>query len=264
MIERELQEKGVMPGNSFKWGCLEAVRRYAAPEIVIVNKYSLAYSVEQSLKGIPLLVVATHSSNADGPLVYKTLRDHGFKEPVSIAGWKLQRNRISKYFSGAIPTIWVTPPGLEPKNKKEKEIFDGINKKAGVAARAAVRAGHPLVLFIESSRSRTGELQVPPAEVASYFYLDRNLLIQPLNLIGSRNLLQVRRGLPGRDKKVYVIASDPIVSADIRHAGRALGGDEAKRRMVDYVMIKMAENLPPEISGPYRQRVQEKYRTQQV
>ena len=245
----EQKRVGIFPQYKASKLVMDALLTYAAPQLQVQGQENLN-SISQIIRqGTPTIFYPNHISNADGPILAKILESQGI-HPVFITGLKLKNNPFTNILTRALTTIPIWPPSLRA-SKSEREKRRKTNASAFTASIEALTHQHPLVIFPEATRSRTGNLQKGKRQIAErYNHLVEGTQLVPVAIDGSDKMLNVGRILPKRRQNVTVSFGKPIDAEVLKKQS-----EKVSRRWsqpaIDTIMEKIASMLPPVRRGEY-------------
>lgn len=183
----------------------------------------------------PCLFVCNHLSNADGYTLFRTFRP---RRVLFLAGVKLQQTTMTRLGTEAVDTILIKP------NSPDIEALR--------AAVDALKAGESVLIFPEGSRSRTGGLMRAKKGVA-LIAKRAGVPIVPVALTGTDKFMPIDDKDMGGERRhrahVTVRFGTPFQLADLEPETRA--SEDPRQALVDAMMRRVAELLPPEYRGVY-------------
>jgi 1-acyl-sn-glycerol-3-phosphate acyltransferase len=220
--------------------------RFLAQGSELRNAHELA-----RVRNAPAVIVANHLSYADANVIEVLLQRAGGAELVNrltaLAGPKVFTSRERRFSSLCFGTVKV-PQSAEVASGEAvltgREVARAARQSIDVAL-ARLREGDALLLFGEGTRSRSGQMQLMLAGVARYLNVPGTWVL-PVGLAGSETLLPVE-GSALRPTRVVLQVGRPI------RANALVGGAEGDRRVImDAIGLAVAESVPPEYRGVYR------------
>jgi 1-acyl-sn-glycerol-3-phosphate acyltransferase len=183
----------------------------------------------------PCLFICNHLSNADGFTLFRTFRP---RRVLFLAGVKLQQTTMTRLGTEAVDTILIKP------NSPDLEALR--------SAVDALKAGESVLIFPEGSRSRTGGLLRAKKGVA-LIAKRAGVPIVPVALAGTDKFMPIDDKDMGGERRhkahVTVRFGAPFQLADLQ--AEPLGGEDPRQALVDAMMRRVAELLPPEHRGVY-------------
>ena len=177
----------------------------------------------------PLIIIANHQSNFDPPLLSASIPRRVFFLAKS------------DLFMGHIITWFLSSYGAFPVNREGGDI------RAYRWVISELRAGKPVVLFPEGTRSHNGMTKAKPgiAQIA----LQSQASILPVGIVGTQRLGTFLRVLNPTGKitvNIGQVFSVPMIE------GRP--SKELLESISDMIMQRVAMQLPEEIRGVYGSR----------
>jgi 1-acyl-sn-glycerol-3-phosphate acyltransferase len=203
------------------------------------------------INAAPVVVVSNHLSYADANVIEVLLRRAGAVDMANrltaLAGPKVFTSRQRRFSSLCFGTIKV-PQSAEVASGEaalsERAVARAARQSIEVALER-LRQGDALLLFGEGTRSRTSAMQPMLAGAARYLEVPGTWVL-PAGLAGSEALFPVD-GSSVCPARVVLQMGRPI-RADALMA-RA---DRDRRLIMDAVGLAIAELVPPEYRGVYR------------
>lgn len=185
----------------------------------------------------PALFICNHLSNADGVTLFRALRP---RQVFFLAGVKLQETVMTRVVAQAMDTIPIRPGS--PDVEALKRAVDTL------------RHGKSVLIFPEGTRSRTGAL-IRAKKGAGLIARRAGVPIVPLALTGTEKLLPIDEANMGGEKiqraDLTVRIGRPFTVADLNVV--AAEGEDERQALADAMMRRVAELLPPEYQGVYRE-----------
>ncbi len=205
-----------------------------------------------ALANVPVVLVANHLSYADANVIEVLLHRGGgaalADRLTALAGPKVFTSRQRRFSSLCFGTIKV-PQSTDVASGEAmlsgREVARAARRAIDVA-RDRLRAGDALLLFGEGTRSRSGEMQALLAATARYLDVPGTCVL-PLGLAGSETMFPVE-GPTLRPARVVLEAGRPLLADQL--ISRAKGD---RRVVMDAIGLAIAELLPPEYRGVYRE-----------
>ncbi len=199
----------------------------------------------------PVVIVANHLSYADANVIEVLLQRSGSaglaNRLTALAGPKVFTSRERRFSSLCFGTVKV-PQSAEVSSGEAvlngREVARAARRAIEVA-QGRLRDGDALLLFGEGTRSRSGGMQSMLAGVARYLDLPDTWVL-PAGLAGSEALFPVE-GEALRPARVIVQLGRPVRAAVLV---ALVSGD--RRLVMDAIGLAVAELLPPEYRGVYR------------
>lgn len=205
-------------------------------------------------QGKKLVMISNHLSNADYPVIMQSIKSNGFpqiaEKAIPLQGIKLERHPVTKFLARANNAIHTWPKTVPTKNDKERKMQWSINKKALTYAKEALSKGHPLLIFLEGTRSRNGKLQEGLREGAHYLNLFPDTFILPIGVFGTEKILPP--GIPIPRPNLANVSYGKLFSAsETIDLFPNLPIQEMRRKVIDHAMRRVAALLPPQYRGVY-------------
>jgi len=178
-------------------------------------------------KDKPVLIICNHLHIADPPIVAASI-------PLRckfMAKEDLWHRRWSRF--------WVENFGAFPVKR------GSIDTEAIRSAERALAEGFSVIMFPEGGRSR--EIKLKPAQAGAAMIATRmNVPLLPVSITGSQNLRRLG----------WCFFHHPAITVTIGKPFELPPGNgkiarEQRREAADFMMIKIAELLPPEYRGVY-------------
>jgi 1-acyl-sn-glycerol-3-phosphate acyltransferase len=183
----------------------------------------------------PCLFISNHLSNADGFTLYRTFRP---RRVLFLAGVKLQSTTMTRLGTEAVDTIFIRP------NSADIEALR--------SAVDALKSGHSVLIFPEGGRSRTGALMQAKKGVA-LIARRAGVPIVPVALSGTERFMPIDDKDMGGEKlhrsHLTVRFGEPFHIADLEP--ETAGHPDPRQALVDAMMRRVAELLPPQYQGVY-------------
>ncbi|MEA2177398.1 MAG: 1-acyl-sn-glycerol-3-phosphate acyltransferase [Solirubrobacteraceae bacterium] len=154
----------------------------------------------------------THKVPVSGPVIlapnHFSFMDHFFTG----AGIRrrVQFMAKSQLFSGVMQYIY-NPGGVFPVRRGVQD------EEAFISAHAILGRGHPIVMYCEGGRSRTGDLSEKPKRGIGRLALESGAPVVPVAIHGSS---KVRNWKRGQFPKVYVQYGDPMIWEPVENPSR--------------------------------------------
>lgn len=226
-ISRWVHELVLAPASTLQGAeALEAAR--AAPVLLMGNHLSFAdlNILDFMISRTPFRDVADGLSVIVGPKVYA--------DPL---------RRLASLCFGTIKTAQSTSRASGEARMSSREVAR-ISRRTLHTAHEQMRVGHPLAVFVEGSRSRSGAMLRTLAAVSRYLERE-DALVLPWGIAGSEILMP-----PGEDRvtpgRVSVRLGRPIAAATLRERCA-----ESRRLIMDTVGFLIAALLPAPYRGMY-------------
>ncbi len=178
----------------------------------------------------PLLMLTNHTSTIEGPMVYVFLHP---RKVVALAKKELWEHK----FTGFLMNLWHSiPVDRENMSRESMEKCFGILDK-----------GEILAIAPEGTRNKNGNLQQGKAGVA-YIAHKKQATLLPMVTLGfekfSYNLKRLRR------TPITIIVGKPF---EVVQKGGRLDA-EVRQKLVDEMMMRLAELMPRSQWGYYANR----------
>lgn len=183
----------------------------------------------------PCLFICNHLSNADGFTLLRAFRP---RRVLFLAGVKLQSTTMTRLGTEAVDTIFIRPnsPDIE-------------------ALRSAVdtlKSGQSVLIFPEGSRSRTGGLLQAKKGVA-LIAKRAGVPIVPVALTGTERFMPINDADMGGEQlhraHLTVRFGKPFHISELEP--ETAGHPDPRQALVDAMMRRVAELLPPRYRGVY-------------
>ena len=174
----------------------------------------------------PLIIVANHLHVLDPPLIGVAIK----RKMVFMAKEELFRSRVTGYFIRGFGAFPVRRDGADRKALRQAEEF--------------LAEGLVLGMFPEGKRSPDGQL-IPAFAGAALLAARSSAPILPVAITGTETIHLVRSLLKGT--RLVVTIGHPFSLPDVD--GKLTG--EKLNELTHYIMMRLAELLPPEYRGDY-------------
>jgi len=174
----------------------------------------------------PFIIFANHTSALDGPLMYVFMRPRNM---VAMAKKELWNNIITRF----IMNLWNSIP-VDRENMERQTLESCF---------AILDKGDILAIAPEGTRSKDGSLQEGKEGVAFIAYRKKVPMV-PIVTIGLENFKQNIKKL--KRTKVTIKIGEPF---EITAQGRL--NAESRKQLIDEIMMKLVELLPPSLHGYY-------------
>jgi len=198
-----------------------------------------------------------HLSNFDAPAFLQSLStvDEKMKEKIIfLQGIKLDRNPAVKLLLMSFNRIKVWPASLPPKNEKEKHKRTTMTRDSLTSAKKALQENYNLAIYVEGGRSYNAKLKEGESPVTHFFELDPDTVIVPVSIYGTEKIMPVGRFWPSRHPATITFG-EPIEAKSLIEMYKHLRSDKRHKAVIDYVMGKIAQNLPEGYRGVYADKV---------
>ncbi|WP_323379156.1 lysophospholipid acyltransferase family protein [Pyxidicoccus xibeiensis] len=183
----------------------------------------------------PCLFIANHLSNADGFTLDRAFRP---RKVIFLAGVKLQGTTMTRLASEVMDTIAIKPNSADIEAMRR--------------AVETLKGGDSVLIFPEGARSRTGEL-LQAKKGVSLIAKRAGVPVVPVALRGTEKLMPINDQDMGGERlyraRVLVRFGKPFRVEDLE--AEAAGAQDARQGLVDAMMRRVAELLPPEYRGVY-------------
>ena len=183
----------------------------------------------------PCLFIANHLSNADAVSIYRALRP---RRVHFLAGVKLKGTTLTRVVMEALDTIPIKPDS--PDVEALKRAVDTL------------RHGKSVLIFPEGTRSRTGRMQ-RGKRGAALIAKRSGVPIVPIALTGTEQFLPIDDSNMGgeqmRHANVTITVGKPFQLDQLSYT--VAEGQDERQAMVDAMMLRLAELLPPAYRGVY-------------
>lgn len=203
-----------------------------------------------------MVFVLNHLSNFDTSAFLRSLKLAGCEEIIPnlifFQGVKLDRNPISKFLIGSVNKIKVWPTSINAKAEKKKGERITMIRKSLECSKKALNDGYNLVIYAEGTRSRSGGLQQAESAVAHFFELVPDTTIMPVAICGTEKILPPGSPIPIPSlDPIAVNFGQPIRMDDLSMKYSHLPRSERRKETIDFIMGRIAQNLPSEYRGKY-------------
>lgn len=166
---------------------------------------------EENVRGLEgaFILVPNHSSHLDAPMVFSLLPDWMTEKLATgaAADYFYRKRGISR-----LTSIFFNSYPIERKNKG-----NGPSRSAGMTGRL-LRAGVPILVFPEGTRSRSGQLNTPKAGAAA-LSISVGVPLVPIAMLGGHEAMPVGKAFPKLRSEVCLFIGRPM---------RALPGESAQ------------------------------------
>jgi 1-acyl-sn-glycerol-3-phosphate acyltransferase len=183
----------------------------------------------------PCLFICNHLSNADGFTLDRALRP---RKVFFLAGIKLQGTVMTRLGTEAVNTIFIRPNSADIEPLKR--------------AVETLKAGHPVLVFPEGGRSRTGAL-IRAKKGAALIARRAGVPVVPVALTGTEKFMPIDDRDMGRERvhraHLTVRIGKPFRMNELE--AETAGAEDPRQALTDAMMRRVAELLPPEYRGVY-------------
>lgn len=261
--------------DPFKTSIVDRLLLFFSKELTVSGIENLGIVKENLKKHKSVVLLANHLSHADHPTLARAFRQGGFPDLaerlVFVAGMRFKDEFIAKVFNNAYARTLVSTPTQAAQTEEEKRISQMVNLKGFFEVSRLLNKGNLLVIYPEGTRSRDGKLLKAIAAVARYLENPNVGIILPAGIQGTGDFLPVGKLIP-RFKKTKVTFGEPI--SPVLLMDKILNSmpsekrndykrdkkvrDEVNEKIMDFVMRKIAQLLPEEQRGVYKEMRNEK------
>lgn len=185
--------------------------------------------------GQPYMIASNHISIFEPPFILAFWPEI----PEAVAGhdvWERTGQGLLVKWYGALPVH---------RGEYDREIIRNML--------AALRSGHPLLIFPEGGRSHTPGMRRALPGVA-YVVEKAGVPVLPIAIVGTRDD-SLKQVFHGKRPKFEIRIGKPFTTSPITENGEARR--EARQRNSDEVMLKIAALLPEEYHGVYQGQVKD-------
>lgn len=195
-------------------------------------------SGRENLPEGPCLFICNHLSNADG---YQLVRAFRPRTVYFLAGVKLQTTTMTRAAMDVVDTIPIKPNSADIEALKR--------------AVEMLREGRSVVIFPEGGRSRTGAL-IQAKKGVALIAKRAGVPVVPVALTGTQKFLPINDTdmggeKPNRGVTITVRFGQPFRVDDL--PVETPEGEDPRQALADAMMRKVADLLPPDYRGVYKQ-----------
>lgn len=178
-----------------------AVRKYMTRPVISTLMKTEVLG-EENVEGLDgaFILIPNHSSHLDAPMVFSMLPDWITERLATgaAADYFYKRRGISN-----LTSLFFNTYPIERKKQKGQP-----SKAAGMTGRL-LRAGVPILVFPEGTRSRTGELGTPKAGAAA-LAMNVGVPLVPIAMLGGHEAMPVGSVLPKFRSEVCLFIGRPM------------------------------------------------------
>lgn len=187
--------------------------------------------------GEPTLFICNHLSNIDGPAIQSVLPEYDL---TFVAGQKLSSDLFTGLFKKVFKSINIKPNS--PDKAAMKEIIQ------------LLRSGKNVMIFPEGTRSRVGSMIEGKKGVLLIARMTGAKIV-PLGMTGSEKVLPINKDGNMTGEKLHKGIIDLHVGKafQLPEKMEGLTKEENDTYTMNYIMRRIAELLPEEYQGVYRQ-----------
>lgn len=212
---------------------------------------------------IPVATFANHLGHLDGPFLpieFKNISPRLREVYTPVMGEVIWRNHFTRILMHAyngilMPSIRIRP---EKEDARGWELREKRKESADKAAADDLSNGRLLGLFPEGSRSREKGLKKISPNIARYLYLAENMHVVPIGIWGSEKVFPPDTKLifPTRFwHKPHMNVGGPISVLELEErVGESESKVENDQKLVDELMYEVAQLIPEEYRGYYREK----------
>lgn len=205
-----------------------------------------------------IIFISNHLSNFDAPAFEYALTATEFGEMkekvIYLQGIKLDKNPAVKFFLGSFKRIKVWPTSLPPRNAKEKRERSKMIKDSLTSSEKALQENYNLVIFAEGGRSYNGKLKEGEPAVTHYLNLHPDAVVVPVSISGTEKILP-RGSIILVPLPATITFGEPIEVKALDEMFKHLPNGEKRKPTIDFIMGKIAQNLPEKYRGVYADKV---------
>jgi 1-acyl-sn-glycerol-3-phosphate acyltransferase len=230
----------------------ERLTKHFANPLNVEGIENVRQTQELNARGKKIITISNHLSYADFPVTMAALKENGLdaiaENTIPIEGLRLGKDPMRRFLANGYKRIIIWPRSLEPKNEEERKKQFRMNFNGLKEARSKIENGYPLI-YPEGSRSRTQALERGIPESLHFITLADFVL--PIGICGTEKILPVGAKLPKKHQATVTFGL-PISVNEAKRQYEHIADKESRRQMiVDYLMYRIADCLPPKYRGVY-------------
>jgi len=253
---------GLRYKSPFRHKIVEIAARLATREVELRGQENLDQVIELLDANKRVFFAANHESNFDAAAIDHALDRFGYRKSiaeklVNVYGIKLEQNWKTRELAKAFSIIPVYPPGKQPKNEIELEQKKQLNKNLPEDVGRVLEQGEVVVIFPESTRSRSGELNEGHPATEPLFELLDDTYVVPVALHGTRDIWPVEGNGSIKKGSFSMSVGSPIDMSELHEQYADLRFKPYRVAVMTEIMSSIAEMLPDEKHGFYADAVQE-------
>lgn len=241
---------------------VEFLSFWFAPEITLNGIENLEDTRELISEGKKIVFFSNHLSHADYPVFTASLKRNGYKDieekTIPLEGLRVDNTPVAKWFIPYCNTILIWPPTETPKDDNEKKKKLSMDKEMIKYTKLNLNNGYHLMIFPEGGRSKeTRALKEGNPGAAHFLTLVDDTFIVPVGITGTEEILP-----PGsfvlNTGRPTITFGEPIRAAYLKELYGHLDNKNMRKEMIKFIMLEVANCLPPSYRGVYSNGAYEK------